>query len=442
MGEAGAFALLCGCDEGQQAREVPDLKQGLFSRALLEEFEAAVQGQTELKLDDRWETELRGRMSRLAARFGLPGNQRPWIKRSGQIPVLLGGRPIAAETVPLERLASPGLGYQGRVLCPACGLRNDPDETFRCRVCGRDYLCQDHFVKADRCCEECAEKLQREHDEAEQKAKAEQDQKAKAEKERQAREAVERQRAQADRIEQEAEQRRRNPDYATKDQPWENSLGMKFVPVPGTKVLFCIWETRVEDYGAFARATKRSWYNPNFQQDLTHPAVNVSWDDAKAFCPWLTEKEQAEGLLAQHQTYRLPTDEEWSWAVGIGDQEFRSTPRENDGKLVGVYPWGKQWPPPKGAGNYSPSLKVDDYEHTSPVGSFAANKFGLYDLGGNVWEWCEDFYDGKSGARVLRGGRGTAAVLITSCRPTASSSPGLRYGDVGFRVVLAGGSAP
>jgi formylglycine-generating enzyme required for sulfatase activity len=50
------------------------------------------------------------------------------------------------------------------------------------------------------------------------------------------------------------------------------------------------------------------------------------------------------------------------------------------------FPWGLQWPPPHGAGNYAPALKVDSIFRTSPVGNFMANRHGLYDLGGNVWE--------------------------------------------------------
>ena len=88
-------------------------------------------------------------------------------------------------------------------------------------------------------------------------------------------------------------------------------------------------------------------------------------------------------------------------------------------------------------------LYDDGYEYTSPVGSFAANPLGLYDLGGNVWEWCEDFYDGESGARVLRGGSwyyGGPGSLLSSARDLLG--PDYRNYDIGFRVVLAGLSAP
>jgi formylglycine-generating enzyme required for sulfatase activity len=107
-----------------------------------------------------------------------------------------------------------------------------------------------------------------------------------------------------------------------------------------------------------------------------------------------------------------------------------------------VYPWGNQWPPPKGAGNYSPSLQVDDFEYTSPVGSFAANRFGLYDMGGNVWQWCEDYYDGQNGSRVLRGGSWFSSRpdnLLSSYR--SGYTPVVRDDYLGFRVVLVEGSS-
>jgi serine/threonine protein kinase len=104
------------------------------------------------------------------------------------------------------------------------------------------------------------------------------------------------------------------------DQRWENSLQMKFVPVTGTRVLFSIYETRIDDYREFATEREKRggdvWDLPEFLQGPTHPVVNVSWDDAQAFCQWLTDKERATSRLGSRQRYRLPTDEEWSLAVG------------------------------------------------------------------------------------------------------------------------------
>ena len=224
-----------------------------------------------------------------------------------------------------------------------------------------------------------------------------------------------------------------------------NTLGMKFVPVKGTEVAFCIWETRVKDYAAFAAANAgvvESWKKPfgdKFKQADTHPVVNVSWEDANAFCEWLTKKELAEGKIKQGQKYRLPTDAEWSVAVGLG-KEKGNTPKEKDRGIKGVYPWGKEWPPPKGVGNYDEYLNVDNYEYTSPVGSFAANKLGLHDMGGNVLEWCEDWYDPEEKAnRVLRGASWSfvnPVGLLSSCRHYYT--PGQRWSNFGFRCVLVG----
>jgi formylglycine-generating enzyme required for sulfatase activity len=230
---------------------------------------------------------------------------------------------------------------------------------------------------------------------------------------------------------------------------------MKFVPVPGTKVQFCIWETRVKDYAAYAAANVGvvgRWKNfgRGFKQADTHPVVHVSWNDAQAFCEWLTRKELAEGKIKVGQKYRLPTDAEWSVAVGLGKEKGSTPEAKSRGIARGhfsiggrdrVYPWGKEWPPPKEAGNYSASLKVDNYEYTSPAGSFAANKLGLHDMGGNVYEWCEDKWNPTSSYRVLRGacwGGYAPAPLLSSLR--YYRTPGGRYGNFGFRCVLVGGS--
>ena len=188
-------------------------------------------------------------------------------------------------------------------------------------------------------------------------------------------------------------------------QPFTNSLGMKFVPLGDVQI--SVWETRVQDYEAFCRATGRHYEAPDFPQTASDPAVKVNWFDAMAFCKWLTEKEHDENLIEDRQVYRLPTDLEWSMAVGLVN-ESGGTPEARDGKIKNECPWGKQWPPPNGAGNYAPAAGRRT-SGTMPVGSFKPNSIGLYDLGGNVWEWCLDTYKGGGSATgrdwgVLRGG--------------------------------------
>jgi hypothetical protein len=188
-------------------------------------------------------------------------------------------------------------------------------------------------------------------------------------------------------------------------QPFTNSLGMEFVPLGDIQI--SIWETRVQDYEAFCRATGRRYEAADFQQTATDPAVKVSWFDAMAFCKWLTEKEHDENLIEDRQAYRLPTDLEWSLAVGLTN-ETGATPEIRDGKIKNEFPWGKQWPRPNGAGNYA-AAEGRRRSATMPVGSFKPNSIGLFDLGGNVWEWCLDTYKGSSSATsrdwgVLRGG--------------------------------------
>lgn len=205
------------------------------------------------------------------------------------------------------------------------------------------------------------------------------------------------------------------PREATRDRPWENSLGIKFIPVPGCPgVLMATTETRVRDYRSFAEDTnfdasggahvfstvekpggglttkwvhrsEASWESPGFRQSDLHPVVCVNWDDAKAFADWLSEKEGRQ--------YRLPRDSDWSAAVGSKR-----------------FPWGNQWPPREKEGNFwdveaIENLEGDwtasviggsDYndgaERTARVGSYPPNANGFFDLAGNVWEWIEEDY--------------------------------------------------
>lgn len=248
---------------------------------------------------------------------------------------------------------------------------------------------------------------------------------------------------------------------ANKDRPWENSLGMRFAPVPvkggpsaGKDVLFSVWDTRVKDYEVFALTAKRAWERPKFPQEPAHPAVNVSWEDARAFCAWLTEREHGAGKLPPNYAYRLPTDHEWSCAAGIGEiEEAKAPPRAKNRVLTANFPWtgATPWPPPAWAGNYADETAKraksgygylpgfnDGFAFTSPVGRFRANAFGLCDLGGNVWQWCEDRIEPGQPSRVLRGASWVDAArenLLSSARLNAE--PDSRGEAYGFRCVLS-----
>lgn len=226
---------------------------------------------------------------------------------------------------------------------------------------------------------------------------------------------------------------------------WENSLGMKFLPVPGVKVSFSIWETRVRDYRTYAKAAKpkgTTWLATVNDEDK--PVVNVNWEEAQAFCRWLTKNEQKAGKIMKKQSYRLPTDLEWSAAVGL-PREAGQTPAERSGGVMDVYPWGTKWPRPREAGNYDIYDGVDDgYSGLAPVGKFRPTTHGLYDLGGNVWEWCEDWFNQKEKGRVVRdmGFRyhGGGVTLLSSYR--RNLDPIVRDVDIGFRIVLTSDSTP
>ena len=235
-------------------------------------------------------------------------------------------------------------------------------------------------------------------------------------------------------------------------EPWENALGMRFVPVH--ELLVGIWPVRVQDYDAFCQATGRARSILDFAQGPTHPVVKVSWEDAADFCEWLTAKERGAGRIKEGQRYRLPTDSEWSAAAGIPD-EGRATPEERDGKARD-FPWGKQWPPPAAFGNFADSAVKksgmttiagyhDGFPQTSPVGSFPPNRFGLFDMSGNVWQWCADSYKGgATGVHdwgVLRGGSwGTASPAELRCSYRNVVERSERDVLYGFRCLLDPGS--
>ena len=177
------------------------------------------------------------------------------------------------------------------------------------------------------------------------------------------------------------------------------------------------------------------------ETDYNHPVIHVSWNDASEYCKWLSIK--------TGKSYRLPTEAEWEYAAGNGSKHTK-------------YSWGLSDPSGKNGGNVADesakqkfgNLTIfngydDGYIFTAPVGSYNPNDFGLYDMTGNVWEWCSDWYGSeyyKSGLsnnpkgpsngnyRILRGGAWSYSPnsCYTACR--LRNNPGYRSLNDGFRV--------
>ena len=235
---------------------------------------------------------------------------------------------------------------------------------------------------------------------------------------------------------------------ATPASPLTNSLGMRFVPVPGTNILLCIHETRKSDYKQFAAGLSSldgGWKAIRVADTPVAPAeecpvTGVSWFEARQFCDWLSRKEG--------RVYRLPTDREWSCAVGIGEKEARDNAKALDGKVGSLWPWGSVWPPVKGAGNYADSsLKektsefaiiegyADGFPMLAPAMSFTPNELGIYDLGGNASEWCEDGFGEDRKSHVTRGGSYRDARSILSSE-RESDWAHYRRSFIGFRCAV------
>ncbi len=266
--------------------------------------------------------------------------------------------------------------------------------------------------------------------------------------------------------------------YPLAGKPYTNDLGMKFVPAGSNGVLFSVYETRVKDFETFVKETGydatsgmysldhkegyeagfvqvgRTWKSPGHAQGPDYALCGVSWNDAKAFCKWLTERERKAGRIRSDQEYRLPSDHEWSVAVGL-NESASGTPKSKDQEIAGVYPWGNNYPPKSDDGNYAGSeAKVgswpwnwtlisghrDAHARVAPVGSYKANKYGLHDMGGNVLEWCEDWFSGDRKRRVLRGGGWDyhdQHWFLSSLRHR--TIPDYRGSNRGFRCVLVCG---
>ena len=183
-----------------------------------------------------------------------------------------------------------------------------------------------------------------------------------------------------------------------------------------------------------------SWKNPGFPQEDDHPVVGTSWDDAQAFCQWLTKMEVTNRRILPSQHYRLPTEEEWLKVARTRKGDF---------------PWGGGLPPPASSGNFagqevlgsgdpwpagwsSIAGYTDRYTRTAPVGTFESTPAGFSDIAGNALQWCEDIFEPDSTHRVVRGSSWAdyqASHLRVDFRQ--GNAPDFRAATVGFRIVLS-----
>lgn len=204
------------------------------------------------------------------------------------------------------------------------------------------------------------------------------------------------------------------------------------------------YEVTFEEYETYCRETgynvpvdPQCFLQPDPSMlGATMPVMNVARSEAKAYCKWLSKKS------GKH--YRLPTEAEWEKAArgGLDEKE---------------YPWGNEdpWADRIYRANYGPGLNQsfvwgkDGYQHTAPVGAYPPNGYGLYDMAGNVWEWCQDWYDSKyyeqspavnpegpsKGFRgVIRGGCYSSKKSHLRCATRVALSPDTLDHLVGFRI--------
>jgi len=189
-------------------------------------------------------------------------------------------------------------------------------------------------------------------------------------------------------------------------------------------------------YRKFKPGHKVEGADDEFNAD-DRPAAMVNWHDARAFCAWLSEQPEEKKA---GRVYALPTEAQWEWAARAGTTTSRHFGDTDKGQAD--YSWFNV--------TYTPNPKAEGMGRgRQPVGRLKPNAFGLYDMLGNVWEWCDDWYDAEfyrsspkedprntkeAPYRVFRGGSWRHDPRL--CRPAIRDgrTPGYRYRLLGFRL--------
>ncbi len=172
-----------------------------------------------------------------------------------------------------------------------------------------------------------------------------------------------------------------------------------------------------------------NWRNPGFNQNENHPVACVSWNDATAFIEWQSRK--------SGRNYRLPTEAEWEYAARSGGKSEKWAGTSSESSLRD-YAW----------------YVANSGNKTHPVGQKQPNGLGLHDMSGNVWEWCQDWYDrnyygssdrdnpggpSSGSLRVFRGGSWFHDAAYARAAARGWNFPDDRYFILGFRLALTPG---
>ena len=170
--------------------------------------------------------------------------------------------------------------------------------------------------------------------------------------------------------------------------------------------------------GLFKKFLKSSGYTPaefidwnkvyKYSPTDKHPMIYVTWHDATAYAKWVGK--------------RLPTEKEWEYA-------------SQGGLIEKEYMWGDDKAVVRDYANCDGTEGEDKWEYCAPVGSFKPNGYGLYDMGGNVWEWCQDWYNSNKTRRVLRGGSWNDPSSNLRAANRYGYYPSNSYYYLGFRCV-------
>ena len=231
------------------------------------------------------------------------------------------------------------------------------------------------------------------------------------------------------------------PAVAGAGKAYTNSIGMQFRPIPAGSFTMGDDEGEDDEKPAHKVTITKPFYlgtyevtqaqyekvmgkNPSRFKGASKPVENVSWNDAKAFCKKLT-------ALAKGGSYRLPTEAEWEYACRAGT-------------VTDLY-WG-----PVSASNKYAWVSKRPNGPTNDVGKLRPNAWGLHDMSGNVWEWCEDAYaapyppgprtdpkgPSEGTSRLLRGGSWYYPAATARSANRRNHVPERTDGDAGFRVVF------